>query len=299
MVLGSSLSVLDFGVCKSGSSFRLQTIRDNFFGHPFGEILDPLSTLFQTFFSNTMSYAKEKKHQYYELCKKKEINLRVAFPCSTSSRWEVPRRCAPPVGLEAVTRFTASHIGSTMSLRGYMRVGSALSVYGLCRLGSSFSVLDFAHMGSTVSLRQFARLGSSISVYGLSRLGPQSHFASLKIIYFRKLIFVFRSSFPEILKSDLGIGAFKVVEKVLVFPEVENSIVGRPTFLVANSLSLTCNFRYWDPVRPFHTRLRCCISSFLSFNWGVLGPPNQWIPSWIVLQNGGVFAHSKKHVFCA
>jgi len=63
------------------------------------------------------------------------------------------------------------HLGSSLSLRSFVRAGSAVSVLGVSRFGSSMSVLDFVHLGSSLSLRSFARASSAVSVLGVSRFG--------------------------------------------------------------------------------------------------------------------------------
>lgn len=60
--------------------------------------------------------------------------------------------------------FNCAHLGSTVSLRSYLRCGSALSIFGRAQLASSLSIMDFNHFGSSLSVRSFTRLGSSLTL---------------------------------------------------------------------------------------------------------------------------------------
>ena len=65
-------------------------------------------------------------------------------------------------------------LGSTLSVHREeifrSASGSALSVYRTARVGCSIGFVDFIQLGSTSSLRAFVRLGSGLAVYGMSRL---------------------------------------------------------------------------------------------------------------------------------
>ena len=66
-----------------------------------------------------------------------------------------------------------THVGSSMSVRSFMRLGSSVSVAGRARVGGAggASVWDYTHVGSSMSVRSFMRLGSSVSVAGRARVG--------------------------------------------------------------------------------------------------------------------------------
>lgn len=72
-----------------------------------------------------------------------------------------------------------SSIGSTLSVRSFVRLGSSLSVLGSCRLASTLSVVDAVHLGSSLSLRGCARVGKALSIVGFSNLGSSLSLRSL------------------------------------------------------------------------------------------------------------------------
>jgi hypothetical protein len=67
-------------------------------------------------------------------------------------------------------------LGSSISLRGHLRVGMGnkgygLSVFNNVHVGSSVSIRQFTKLGTTASVLNFAHCGSSVSMRGFSRLG--------------------------------------------------------------------------------------------------------------------------------
>eukprot|EP00425_Heterocapsa_triquetra_P017999 CAMPEP_0195141748 /NCGR_PEP_ID=MMETSP0448-20130528/163487_1 /TAXON_ID=66468 /ORGANISM="Heterocapsa triquestra, Strain CCMP 448" /LENGTH=347 /DNA_ID=CAMNT_0040180137 /DNA_START=80 /DNA_END=1123 /DNA_ORIENTATION=+ len=62
-------------------------------------------------------------------------------------------------------------MGSSVSLRPYVRLGSRLSVFGVARLGSALSVKDNAVFGSCMSIRSFSRIGSALSIMDFVHFG--------------------------------------------------------------------------------------------------------------------------------
>lgn len=76
----------------------------------------------------------------------------------------------------AISVLQFSHVGSTLSLRGFMRLGSSLSVVTSAGWQTSLttcplSVIGATTLGSSLSLRSFGRLGSAVSVFGAAKLG--------------------------------------------------------------------------------------------------------------------------------
>uniref|UniRef100_A0A7S1RR68 Peptidase S74 domain-containing protein n=1 Tax=Alexandrium catenella TaxID=2925 RepID=A0A7S1RR68_ALECA len=70
-----------------------------------------------------------------------------------------------------VSVFSECKLGSSLSLRAISRLGSRISLCGISRIGSSLSVVHTIGLGSTLSLRTFMRFGSSISVMDFSHIG--------------------------------------------------------------------------------------------------------------------------------
>ncbi|CEL94087.1 unnamed protein product [Vitrella brassicaformis CCMP3155] len=64
-------------------------------------------------------------------------------------------------------------IGSTLSVRSFVRLGSSLSVHNVARLGASLSAFDHVMLGSSLSLRDMATIGSSPSVRSLTYVGDR------------------------------------------------------------------------------------------------------------------------------
>ena len=82
-------------------------------------------------------------------------------------------------GVVSLNKFAS--FGSAISVRSFVHMGSALSTYGASRLGSSLSLLDACGLGSSSSVRSFARLGSSASMWGALSLGSPG--ALLHVIF--------------------------------------------------------------------------------------------------------------------
>jgi acyl-[acyl carrier protein]--UDP-N-acetylglucosamine O-acyltransferase len=84
---------------------------------------------------------------------------------------------------KALSVLDYTHLGSTLSIRNYVKlgsklsvldmamVGSSLSIRNMGRIGSSFSVVGFSNFGSALSVLDFLALGSAMSLRGLARLG--------------------------------------------------------------------------------------------------------------------------------
>ena len=69
------------------------------------------------------------------------------------------------------------HLGSSLSLRSFIRFGSGVSLLGTVhgkqaiRIGQGASVLDFLQLGSSLALRHLGRLGSAVAVMDFLHLG--------------------------------------------------------------------------------------------------------------------------------
>ena len=57
------------------------------------------------------------------------------------------------------------------SLMDYLCLGSSMSLRSFLRAGKSLSVLDFLQVGSSLSLRSFMKLGSNIAILEVHRAG--------------------------------------------------------------------------------------------------------------------------------
>eukprot|EP00392_Amoebophrya_sp_AT5.2_P017138 g17459.t1 len=71
----------------------------------------------------------------------------------------------------SVRHFDVLTLGSSLSLRNFIRVASSMSVFRTTKVGWAISTLDRLHVGSFLSVRSFSRLSNSLSVFGISRLG--------------------------------------------------------------------------------------------------------------------------------
>jgi len=71
----------------------------------------------------------------------------------------------------AVSVVAFSNIGASLALRSILRLGASLAVIGRSRVGASLSLLAFAHIGASISLRSYGRLGASMAICELVKLG--------------------------------------------------------------------------------------------------------------------------------